>query len=132
MSKLCPITTRKREIKQRTELFEIESATNLYAKNETPIESGFVNVNKHLMNNKFLAGPFDKGNGFGVIEKESYEQKLLDVLNSPQFKEEESNNDEITVKVENEMNSTFLEMRKPELIKKRIYYKLKIRTGGNQ
>ena len=47
-------------------LCEINSATKWYAQNviETPIERGLVKVNKHIKENKLLAVPFDKGNGF--------------------------------------------------------------------
>ena len=55
-------------------LCEIESTAKWYAKNmrETPIDRGLINVNIYL---KFLAVPFDKGNGFCVMKKESYDKK---------------------------------------------------------
>ena len=99
-------------------LCEIDSTAKWYAKNmrETPIDRGLVNVNKYLKENKLLAVPFDKGNGFCVMKKESYDKKLLDVLNCPQFKELEDVNDSIVMKVEKEVIRTLLEIKKQELI----------------
>ena len=48
------------------------------------------------------------------MKKESYEQKLMDVLNGQEIKDLKSENDNIIVKIE-EINSTLLEMRKQEL-----------------
>ena len=53
----------------------------------------------------------------------------MDVLNCPQFKETENENDNIFVKIENKVKSFSLEMRRQELISERIEHRLRT-TGG--
>ena len=72
---------------------------------------------------------FDKKkNVVCVMKKEIYEQTLLDILNCSQFKEVESGNDNIIVKLGNDMNSTLLYRSKQEMISKGMQYRL-LTTG---
>ena len=58
-------------------LCEIEAAAKRYAKNvkQTPTDKGVEKARKYLRDNGLLAVPFDKGLGFCVIKKETYEEK---------------------------------------------------------
>ena len=63
-------------------LCEIEAAAKRYAKNvkKTPSDKGVEKVRNYLKDNGLLAVPFDKGVGFCVMKKETYEKKLKDLL----------------------------------------------------
>ena len=42
---------------------------------------------KYLKDNGLLAIPFDKGIGICIMKKETYESKLDDIINLPQFQQ---------------------------------------------
>ena len=63
-------------------LCENEAAAERNAKNvkQSPSDIGVEKARKYLQENGLLAVPFDKGVGFCVMKKETYEEKLKDLL----------------------------------------------------
>ena len=55
-----------------------------YAKSvkQTPSDKGVEKARKYLKNNGLVAVPYDKGVGFCVMRKDTYEKKLSDTLDS--------------------------------------------------
>ena len=68
-------------------LFDIEAVAKAYAQREkkTPSDKGVENVRKYLKGNGLVAVPFDKGVGFCLMRKDTYQNKLSDLLESNQF-----------------------------------------------
>ena len=68
-------------------LCEIEAVAKAYAKRvkQTPYDKGVEKARKYLKSNGLVAVPYDKGVGFCVIRKDTYENKLSDTLDSNQF-----------------------------------------------
>ena len=68
-------------------LFDIEAVTKAYAQREkkTPSDKGVENVRKYLKGNGLVVVPFDKGVGFCVMRKDTYQNKLSDLLDSNQL-----------------------------------------------
>ena len=54
---------------------------------QTPSDKGNEKARKYLKDNGLLTVPFDKGVGFCVMKKETYEKKLKDLLQAEQFSE---------------------------------------------
>ena len=67
-------------------LCEIEAAAKRYANNvkQTPSDKCVEKARKYLKDNGLLAVPFDKGVGFCVMKKETYEKKLKNLLQAEQ------------------------------------------------
>ena len=65
--------------------------TKAYAKRmkQTSSEKGVEKARKYLKSNGLVAVPYDKGIGFCVMRKDTYENKLSDLLSSNQFSESE-------------------------------------------
>ena len=63
-------------------LCEIKASAKRYAKNvkQTPSDKGVEKFRKYLKDNGLLAVPFDKGMGFCVMKKKTYEKKLKNSL----------------------------------------------------
>ena len=53
---------------------------------QTPSDESVEKARKYLMNNGLIAVPYDKGVGFCVMRKDTYENKLSDTLDSIQFR----------------------------------------------
>ena len=66
-----------------------KAAAIRYTKNvkHTPSDKGVERARKYLKDNGLLAVPFDKGVGFCVMKKETYEKKLKDLLPVEYFSE---------------------------------------------
>ena len=108
-------------------LCEIEAAAKRYAKNvkQTPADKGVEKARKYLKDNGLLAVPFDKGVGFSVMKKETYERKLKDLLQAEQFSERKNLTDSVIMKIEKDINKELLAMKKKDEISEAIYNRLK-------
>ena len=74
--------------------------------------------------------PFDKGVGFCVMKKETYEKKLKDLLQAEQFSERKNLTDSVIMKIEKDINKELLAMKKKDKISKAMYNRL--RSTGAQ
>ena len=113
-------------------LCEIEAAAKRYAKNvkQTPSDKGVEKARKYLKDNGLLAVPFDKGVDFCVMEKETYEKKLKNLLQAEQFSERKNLTDSLIMKIEKDINRELLAMKKKDEISKAMYTRL--RSTGTQ
>ena len=87
-------------------------------------------IRKYLNDNGLLAVPFDKGLGFCVMKKETYEEKLKDLLKAEQFSERKNLTDSVIMKIETEINKELLAMKKKDEISEALYTRL--RSTGAQ
>ena len=67
---------------------------------------------KYLKDNGLLAVRFDKGVGFCIMRKQTYESKLESLLQSAQFVKKDATTDEVILKIEKELNKELLAMNK--------------------
>ena len=74
--------------------------------------------------------PFDKGVGFCVMKKETYEKKLKDLLQAEQFSERKNLTDSVIMKIEKDINKELLAMKKKDEISEAMYNRL--RSTGAQ
>ena len=121
--------------KQKTSgetLYEIEAATNAYAKNvrQTQQTMPFRKTRKFFKDIGLLAVPFDKVVGFCIMRKQMYELKLESFLQSAQFAKKDATTDEVILKVEKELNKELLAMNKRDKISDQLYSKM--RSTGRQ
>ena len=81
---------------------EVEAAAKRYAKNvkQAPFVKGVEKARNYLKDNGFLAVTLDKGVGFCVMKKESYEKKLKDLLQAEQFSERKNLTDSVIMTIE--------------------------------
>ena len=81
-----------------------------YAKRvkQTPSDKGFEKARKHLKSNGLVAVPCDKGMGFCVMRKDTYENKFSNTLDSNQFSESKGTIDEIVLKIERDIKKKLL------------------------
>ena len=95
-------------------LCDIEAATKAYAKNvrQTQRDKAVEKTMKYLKDNGLLAVPFDKGVGFSMMRKQTYESKLESLLQFAQFSKKVATTDEVILKIENELNKELLAMNK--------------------
>ena len=112
-------------------LCEIEAAAKAYAKNvrQTPRDKAVEKTRKYLKDNGLLAVPFDKGVGFCIMRKQTYESKLESLLQSAQFVKKDATTDEGILKIEKELNKELLAMNKRDEISDQLYSKIRS-TGG--
>ena len=84
-------------------LCEIEAAAKAYAKNvrQTPRDKAVEKTRKYLKDNGLLAVPFDKGGGFCIMRKQTYESKLESLLQSAQFVKKDATTDKVILRIEN-------------------------------
>ena len=103
-----------------------------YAKRvkQTPSDKGVVKARKYLKNNGLVAVPYDKGVGFCVMRKDTYENKLSDTLDSNQFSKSKGTSDAIVLKIERDINKELLAMRKKDEISESLYTRMRS-TGGS-
>ena len=73
--------------------------------------------------------PFDKGIGFCIIRKHTYESKLEFLLQSAQFVKKDATTDEVIMKIEKEVNKELLAMNRRDEISDQLYSKVRS-TGG--
>ena len=73
--------------------------------------------------------PFDKGVGFCIMRKQTYESKLESLLQSAQFVKKDATTDEVILKIEKELNKELLAMNKRDEISDQLYSKMRS-TGG--
>ena len=88
---------------------------------------------KFLKDNDLLAVPMDKGNGFGVINKHLYADKVKDVLKCNQFtkvSKMRKNGKDPTLKEEERFNSELKDLLKDGLINEEFYGDMRS-SGGN-
>ena len=73
---------------QMKKISDINIATISYIKKclKQSIPSNLVMTKKYLKEHNLLVVPFDKGTGIGLIKSQAYENKLMDILKSKQFK----------------------------------------------
>ena len=97
---------------------EIEAAAKRYVKNvkQTPSDKGVEKARKCLKDNGLLAVPFDKGVGFCVMKKETYEKQLKDLLQAEQFSERKNLTDSVIMKIEKDISKKLLAMKKKDEI----------------
>ena len=114
----------------REKFCEIEASAKWHAKNlrETPVDRGPSKVTNYFKEHDLLLVPFDKRNGFCVMGKSTYQTKLDQILDCPQFSRIDLS-DDIIAKIENDINSTLLEMRKENLISENLS---EVRSTGAQ
>ena len=81
---------------------ETEAAAKRYAKNvkQIPSDKGVEKARKYLKDNGLLEVPFDKGEGFCVMKRETYEKKLNDLLQAEHFSERKNVTDSVVIKIE--------------------------------
>ena len=84
---------------------------------------------KYLKDNGLLAVPFDKGVGFCIMRKQTYESKLEFLLQSAQFVKKDATTDEVILKIEKELIKKVLDMNKRDEISDQLYSKMRS-TGG--
>ena len=96
---------------------------------QTPSDKGVEKARKYLKSNGLVAVPYDKGVGFCVIRKDTYENKLSDILVSNQFSQSEGTSDAIILKIERDINKELLAMRKKNEISENLYTRMRS-TGG--
>ena len=96
---------------------------------QTPSDRGIEKARKYLKDNCLLAVPFDKGVGFCVMKKTTYEAKLTELLQSEQFSEKPGLTDSVVMKIEKDINKELLAMKKKDEIDEALYSRLRS-TGG--
>ena len=87
-------------------LCEIEAAAKAYAKNvrRTPRDKAVEKTKKYLKDNGILDVPFDKGDGFCIMRKQTYGSKLESLLQTAQFLKKDPTTDEVILKIEKELH----------------------------
>ena len=91
--------SKMRQIRVNSEkLCEIEASAKWYAKNqrETPVYRILSKVTKYLKKFDLIAVLFDKCNGLWVMRKSTYQTKLDQVFDCPQFSRIDASDDIIT------------------------------------
>ena len=73
--------------------------------------------------------PFDKGVGFCVMKKETYEKKLKDLLQAEQFRARKNLIDSVIMKIEKDIKKQLLAMKKKDEISEAMYNRLRL-TGA--
>ena len=113
-------------------LCEIEAVAKAYAKRmkQTPSDKGVEKARKYLKSNGLVAVPYDRGVGFCVMRKDTYENKLLDTLDSNQFSKSKGTSDAIVLKIERDINKELLAIRKKDEISESLYTRMRS-TGGS-
>ena len=110
-------------------LCEIEAAAKRYAKNvkQTPSDKGVEKARKYMKDKGLLAlaVQFDKGVGFCVMRKETYEKKPKDLLHAEQVSERKNLTDSVIMKIEKDINKELLAMQKKDEISEAMYNRLR-------
>ena len=109
-------------------LFDIEAAVKRYAKKvkQTPSNKDVEKARKYLKDNGLLAVPFNKGVGFCLMKKETYEKRLKDFLQAEQFSERKNLTDTVIMKKkEKDINKELLAIKKKDEISEARYTRLR-------
>ena len=93
------------------------------------VEAAAEKTRKYLRDNGLLAVPFDKGVGFCIMRKQSYESKLESLSKSAQFVKKNATTDEVILKIEKNFNKELVTMNKRDQISDQLYSKM-MSTGG--
>ena len=112
-------------------LCEIEAVAKAYAVRvkQTPSDKSVEKARKYLKSNGLVAVPHDKGVGFFVMRKDTYENKLSETLDSNQFSKSKGTSDAIVLKIERDINKEWLAMRQKDEISENLYTRM-MSTGG--
>ena len=112
-------------------LCDIKATAKAYAKNveQTPRDKAVEKTRDYLKDNGLLAVPFDKGVGFCIMRKQTYESTLESLLQSAQFLKKDAITDEVFLKTKNELNKELLAMNKRDEMSHQLYSKTRS-TGG--
>ena len=87
---------------------------------------------RYLKQNNLLAIPFDKGTGICIMKKESYRDKLRDILNLDQFErvtQQRKNAKDMVLKEEERINGTLTKLLRDDKISESFFEQVKS-TGG--
>ena len=116
----------------REALCEIEAVAKAYAKRvkQTSSDKGVEKARKYLKSNGLVAVPYDKGVGFCIMRKDTYENKLSDTLDSNQFSESKGTSNAIILTIERDINKEILAMRKKDEISENLYTGMRSTGGG--
>ena len=79
--------------------------------------------------NRLVAVQYDKGVGFFVTTKVTYENKLSHFLDSNQFSKIKETSDAIDMKIEKDINKELLAMRKKDEISENFYIRMMSTEG---
>ena len=96
---------------------------------QTPSNKGVEKARKFLKSNGLVAVPYDKGVGFCVMRKDTYENKFSDTVDSNEFSKIKGAGDAIVLKIEGDINRKLLVMRKKDEISESLYTRMRS-TGG--
>ena len=109
----------------------IEAVAKAYARRlkQTPCDKGVEKARKYLKSNGLVAVQYDKGVGFCVMRKDTYENKLSETLDSNQFSESKDTSDAIVLRIERDINEELLATRKKDEISENLYTRMRT-TGG--
>ena len=94
-----------------------------------PSDKGAEKARKYLKSNGLVAVPYDKGVGFCVMRKDTYENKLSDTLDSDQFSKSKGTSDAIVLQIERDINKELLAMRKKDEISENLYTRMRSTWG---
>ena len=97
---------------------------------QTPSDKNVEKARKYLKDTGLLAVPFDKGVGFNVMKKETYQKKRKDLIQAEQLIERKNLTDSVIIKIEKDINREFLDMKKKDEISEALYARL--RSTGAQ
>ena len=95
----------------------------------TQSDKGVEKARKYLKSNGLVAVPYDKGVGFCVMRKDTYENKVSDTLDSNKFSESKGASDAIVLKIERDINKELLAMRKKDEISENLCTRLRSTRG---
>ena len=113
---------------------EINIATMKYVKSCSAQQPprNLIMTKRYLKENNLLAIPFDKGTGICIMKKQTYIDKLRDILNLDQFEKVIStrkNAKDAILKEEERINTTLNELHRSGKINEQFFEKVKS-TGG--
>ena len=113
-------------------LCEIEALAKAYAKSvkQKPSDKGVEKARKYLKSNGLVAVPYDKGVGFCVMRKDTYENKFSYTLDSIQFSKSEGKSDAIVLKIERHINNELLAMRNKDETSESLYKRIRSTVGS--
>ena len=78
-----------------------------------------------LSDQKLLAAPFQKGNGFCVLKQTRYSAKLNEISRASQFENRKELSDDLSIKTEKLINSNLHQLLKQGKINEKIYHRLR-------
>ena len=113
---------------------EINVATMKYVKSCSTQQPprNLIMTKRYLKDNNLLAIPFDKGTGICIMKKETYREKLRDILNLEQFEKVvpgRKNAKDAILKQEECINKTLADLHQSNKISEVLFEKVKS-TGG--